>query len=173
MSWGQKRSWGYEENTLNPWKRKNSGNAKTAFYYTLFIVHTKFQRLTLNFDRRKGRWKTGSVLIQNSILEAAHGPTFGTQRFKLCEKPHTGICLTEEKWVDSILFHFFTGLRWYNVVSWRSFFHEKAQTSIKKTMWGHFFLIQHTSVVLYAKFQTTTLTGVTYRVWYGRYLRPV
>ena len=36
-----------------------------------------------------------------------------------------------------------------------------------------FFLIQHTSAVLYAEFQISTLILVTYRVKYGRYLRMV
>ena len=36
-----------------------------------------------------------------------------------------------------------------------------------------FFGIQHTSAVLYAEFQITTLILVMYRVKYGRYVRMV
>ena len=82
----------------------------------------------------------------------------------------TRACLTEKKWVDSILIHFFAGLRRYGIV--KPFFHWNAQTSTKKKKVSPFFsLIQHTSAVLYAEFRITALILVMYRGKYGRYVR--
>ena len=41
----------------------------------------------------------------------------------------TRASLTEEKWVDSISFHFFTDLRRYSIV--KQFFNQNTQTSAK------------------------------------------
>ena len=35
-------------------REKYLRNAKTALFYAVFIVHTKFQDIALNFDERMG-----------------------------------------------------------------------------------------------------------------------
>ena len=47
--------WGYEEKVLKSWGKKNFwGTPRQLSICTLFIVHTKFQALALNFDGRVG-----------------------------------------------------------------------------------------------------------------------
>ena len=70
-SWGKKAVWGYEKNALNSGKKKRkiSRSAKTALYYAVFIVHTKFQDLALNFDERMGRQSSDPLLGWPSLYD--------------------------------------------------------------------------------------------------------
>ena len=62
-----------------------------------------------------------------------------------------------------------------DIVSLSQFFTRipKPPPKKKKEVDPFFLLIQHTSAVLYAEFQITTLILVMYRVKYGRYVRMV
>ena len=127
---------------------KKTGSSFTAFHYALFIVHTEFHGLTLNCGRRISHWRSGSVYIFGAVFwRPLTGPRLVLRDWNFVRNLSRA-SLTENKWVDSILLHFFTGLRPYSIVK-HLFPPECPNLDQKKECAPIFFLVQHTSADLY------------------------